>query len=401
MAGSGLAGSGLGGEAVLATAVGRMAKADQVAADKVAISGGGPASGRVAAVVASWLTTHRQQSSSLLVACSGGADSLALADAVLQVAGDRQVAAATVDHGLQPGSAGRAVDTAELLRAMGFARVFVLTVVVDGGGGLEAAARRARYGALAEFAETECGGAAVLLGHTLDDQAETVLLGLSRGSGPRSIAGMRAWRAPWGRPLLGLRRADTEAACAAAGLPAWQDPHNSDPSFTRVRLRTEVLPLLERVLGGGVASALARTAALLEDDLVALDQMADRALAQSLAPDRSLDCGALSPWPSGIRRRVLRLWAGAGVEPGTAVEPVETGAADGAADGAGACVEFGAGGTAIALTADHLLRLDALVTAGRPGSSVRLPGGRDVVRDATHLTLSPSVARHLSTARVK
>lgn len=344
----------------------------------------GAASGRVSAVVAGWLATHRQQSSSVLVACSGGADSLALADAVLRVAGDRQVAAATVDHGLQPGSARRAVDTAELLRAMGFARTAVLTVAVDGDGGLEAAARRARYGALAKFAESDCGGAAVLLGHTLDDQAETVLLGLSRGSGPRSIAGMRAWRAPWGRPLLGLRRADTEAACAAAGLLAWQDPHNSDPSFTRVRLRTEVLPLLERVLGGGVAPALARTAALLEDDLVALDLMADRALAQSLAPDRSLDCAALSPWPAGIRRRVLRLWAGAAA-----------GSTAGTAVGAGADAEFAAGGTVIALTAGHLRRLDALVTAGRPGSSVRLPGARDVVRDANRLTLSRSGACHL------
>ena len=108
-------------------------------------------------------------------------------------------------------------------------------VVVDGGGGLEAAARRARYGALR--AARPHPDSPVLLGHTLDDQAETVLLGLGRGSGARSLAGMRTWDPPWLRPLLGLRRADTAAACRSQGLTFWDDPHNVDPRFTRVRLR--------------------------------------------------------------------------------------------------------------------------------------------------------------------
>ena len=116
----------------------------------------------------------------------------------------------------------------------------------------------------------------MLLAHTLDDQAETVLLGLGRGSGPRSIAGMRPCDPPWFRPLLAERRSVTHAVCAELGLPAWDDPHNHDRRFTRVRLRSEVLPLLEDVLDGGVAEALARTAAALREDTDALDGLADR-----------------------------------------------------------------------------------------------------------------------------
>ncbi len=137
-------------------------------------------------------------------------------------------------------------------------------------GGPEAAARTARYAAL----DAARDGAPVLLAHTLDDQAETVLLGLGRGSGSRSIAGMRPYDPPWCRPLLGVRRAVTRAACAELGLTPWQDPHNADRRFTRVRLRAEVLPLLEDVLGGGVAEALARTAAALREDTDTLDDLA-------------------------------------------------------------------------------------------------------------------------------
>src|SRR5699024_6712862 len=145
--------------------------------------------------------------------------------------------------------------------------------------------------------------------------------------GPRSIAGMRPWRAPWGRPLLGVRRAETEAACAAAGLAPWHDPHNADPAFTRVRLRREVLPLLDEVLGGGTVPALARTAELMADDLAALDELAEHALAQAALPadpaadpagDPVLPAGALSGaalagWPAAVRRRALRTWLARGV----------------------------------------------------------------------------------------
>jgi len=257
----------------------------------------------------------------VLVAYSGGADSTALLAAARAVAPDR-VHVAVVDHALQNGSAERSAALVAELTDQGVPAA-VHTVDVDGGGGLEAAARRARYTALR--AARPHPDSPVLLGHTLDDQAETVLLGLGRGSGARSLAGMRTWDPPWLRPLLGLRRADTAAACRAQGLEFWDDPHNVDPRFTRVRLRHEVLPLLEDVLGGGVAEALARTAAQLRDDGEALDAVAGELLARASAdrdaqdgvPERAtrgeegLDAVVLADAPAAVRRRALRAWLGA------------------------------------------------------------------------------------------
>jgi tRNA(Ile)-lysidine synthase len=225
---------------------------------------------------------------------------LALAAAAADL---RPTTALIVDHGLQPDSAavadrarGQAVD-------LGCADARVLRVAVGRRGGPEAAARSARYAALREASS----GAPVLLGHTLDDQAETVLLGLGRGSGPRSLAGMRPHQPPWCRPLLGLRRAVTHAACDELGLTPWHDPHNSDPAYTRARLRAEVVPLLEDVLGGGVAEALARTAAALREDCDALDDLARAELDAALA-DRGLDTSCLDRLPDALRRRVIRGW---------------------------------------------------------------------------------------------
>ena len=197
----------------------------------------------------------------VLAACSGGADSLALAAALAFVAprADLRGGAVTVDHGLQPGSAERAADLAALLSKLGLDPVRSIAVTPARKDGPEAAARTARYAAL-DAAARERQAAAVLLGHTLDDQAETVLLGLARGSGSRSLAGMPARRGVYRRPLLGLRRATTAAACAELGLLAWQDPHNHDFRFTRARVRHQALPALEDALGPGVAEALARTA---------------------------------------------------------------------------------------------------------------------------------------------
>jgi tRNA(Ile)-lysidine synthase len=151
----------------------------------------------------------------------------------------------------------------------------------------------------------------VLLAHTLDDQAETVLLGLGRGSGSRSIAGMRPCDRPWYRPLLGIRRALTHTACAELGVTPWQDPHNVDRRFTRTRLRNEVLPLLEEVLGGGVAEALARTATALREDTDTLDELARQALAE-VNGGSGLDTGRLAALPEAVRRRVIRGWLLAG-----------------------------------------------------------------------------------------
>lgn len=162
------------------------------------------------------------------------------------VAETDSVDALIVDHRLQDGSDAVASSAADQALALGCRTATVLTVDVAEGGSLEAAAREARYSALRD-ARTDLP---VLLGHTLDDQAETVLLGLSRGSGGRSIQGMAAFDAPWGRPLLGIRRSVTRAACVDLGITPWEDPHNNNPEFTRVRLRHEALPLLEEILGG-------------------------------------------------------------------------------------------------------------------------------------------------------
>src|SRR5450432_921925 len=185
----------------------------------------------------------------VLSACSGGADSLALAAAVAFEAPKLGLRAGgvTVDHGLQPGSATQAARVVTILTGLGLDPVRGVTAEVAARGlagrypGPEAAARAARYRALDAVAD-ECGAAVILLGHTMDDQAETVLLGLARGSGARSLAGMAPVAGRYLRPLLGLRREQTRAACAAAGLEPWEDPHNASPAFTRVRVREQILP---------------------------------------------------------------------------------------------------------------------------------------------------------------
>jgi tRNA(Ile)-lysidine synthase len=322
------------------------------------VTGPDPAVAQVRVAVRRALAGHVEPPATVLVACSGGADSLALAAAVAFEAPRRAVAAGavTVDHALQPGSARRAEEVAGRLRALGLDPVLVRRVDVSGPGGPEAAARRARYDALGRAA-ADTGARWVLLGHTLDDQAETVLLGLGRGSGPRSIAGMRLADAPYLRPLLGVRRATTAAACAAEGLPTWDDPHNADPRFRRARLRHEVLPLLEDVLGGGVAEALARTATLLRADLAALD-----AVAADLAGDRlpagsgPLEVAGLADLPDALRGRLLRTWLRR--VPG--------------------------------LTSTHLAAVDDLLTDWHGQGPVCLPAGHRVTRRHGTLSLLPA-----------
>ncbi|WP_251454342.1 tRNA lysidine(34) synthetase TilS [Microbacterium sp. Marseille-Q6648] len=249
----------------------------------------------------------------ILVALSGGPDSLALAAAVAFEAPKRQLAAAavTVDHGLQPGSAEVAATAAAQARALGLdARV--VRVDVGSAGGPEAAARTARYAALAAVAH-DLDAAAILTGHTLDDQAETVLLGLARGSGAASLQGM-APRSdldgiPLLRPLLEVRRTTTRAACAAGGLDPWDDPHNLDPAFARVRVRRTVLPVLEDELGPGVAEALARTAAQLREDAEAFDEMIDETIediVEHAEAGISVSAAALAANPAALRHRIIR-----------------------------------------------------------------------------------------------
>jgi tRNA(Ile)-lysidine synthase len=296
--------------------------------------------------------TGLQPGQLVLVACSGGPDSLALAAALAFTAPRLGLRAGgvTVDHGLQPGSSDRAQAVATQLTELGLDPVIVTAVTVADHGpdhpGPEAAARTARYQAL-DAAAGRSDAAAVLLGHTLDDQAETVLLGLARGSGARSLAGMPARRGLYRRPLLAVPRPLTRAACAAQDLPVWDDPHNDDPRFTRSRVRRELMPVLEAVLGPGVTQALARSAGQLRADADFLEALAATEAERTGGgpDDPSLLADRLADLPAALRTRVLRHAAVA------------------------------AGCPAGALAAGHVQQLDALVTGWRGQRWVDLPGG--------------------------
>jgi len=293
----------------------------------------------------------------VLVACSGGPDSMALAAATAfesRAAGWR-VAAVIVDHGLQDGSDRVAAAAAGRLRDLGLDPVDVVAADVGArGGGPEGDARTARYAALAEAAG-DLRARCVLLGHTLDDQAETVLLGLARGSGARSLSGMRPRSGLYRRPLLDLQRVTTERACAAEHLTVWHDPHNADPAFARVRVRHRVLQMLESELGPGVAEALARTARLLRDDADALDELAATARADCRTDgtddgEQALDAERLRALLPAVRRRALRAAA------------------------------LDAGCPATDLSAAHVDAVEALVTDWRGQRGVDLPGSVQAVR---------------------
>jgi tRNA(Ile)-lysidine synthase len=282
----------------------------------------------------------------VLIACSGGADSLALAAAAAFVAPRLGLRAGlvTVDHGLQDGSASRAAAVAGWARSAGLAPVEVATVDVSGRpGGPEAAARDARYEALSSAAERN-GAAVVLLGHTRDDQAETVLLALARGAGPRGLAGMPYRKGIFVRPLLDVSRDETRQACAALGLTAWADPHNTDPAYARSRVRADALPALVTALGPAVVTNLARTAALVAADVAYLDGVAWEALTACRTAE-GLSVAALAGLPAAVRSRVLHAWAR----------------------------ELGAPGAA--LSHRHVLALDALITGWHGQGPTALPGG--------------------------
>jgi tRNA(Ile)-lysidine synthase len=306
----------------------------------------------------------------VLVACSGGADSMALASALAFEAPRLGVRAGgiTVDHGLQAGSAERAQDVVARLGALRLAPVEAVSVTVARTRtGPEAAAREARYAALDQAAE-RLGADAVLLGHTRDDQAETVLLGLARGSGTRSLSGMPAVTGPSGRyrrPFLTVDRHITRSACLAQSLPVWDDPHNADPAYTRSRVRHEALPSLEKALGKGVIEALARTAHLSRDDADALDSWAAEA-ELSVRIDRpgtegwdgcELDTARLYALPPAVRRRVLRRAALAAGAPGGS------------------------------LSARHIGEIDRLVTSWRGQRAINLPGLVEATRQGGRLVI--------------
>jgi len=261
------------------------------------------------------LAPFAESGARVVVALSGGADSLALATAAAHE-GPRagvEVGAVTVDHGLQSASADVAERAAAQARGMGITEARVVRVDVGTEGGPEAAAREARYAALRDAAESS-GAAAVLVGHTLDDQAETVLLGLSRGSGSTSLKGMSPHTRDerglaWIRPLLALRRTDTAAFCAQSGLEPWADPHNDDDRFARVRVRQRVLPVLEAELGPGIAEALWRTAEQLREDDAAFADMIDETIediVEHAEAGIAVSVPALAANPPAIRNRIIR-----------------------------------------------------------------------------------------------
>lgn len=278
----------------------------------------------------------------VVVACSGGADSLALLAATV-FEGRKQgcpVVGATVDHGLQEGSADHAARVVAQMAGLGADETVSVSVRVEHRGlGPEAAARQARYDVL-EQVRSRVDASVVLLGHTRDDQAETVLLGLARGSGGRSLAGMRRSFDGFRRPLLDVSRADTLTACQVDGIEVWDDPHNADPGYARVRVRRTVLPVLEEQLGPGIAETLARTADQLRADMDLLDDVAEAAYAD-LA---DLPVDGLLAQPAPVRRRVLRLAA------------------------------LAAGSPASELFHEHVLALDALLTDWHGQRWVDLPG---------------------------
>jgi tRNA(Ile)-lysidine synthase len=285
----------------------------------------------------------------VLAAVSGGADSTALAAALAAEAPrlGMRGGAITVDHGLQDGSAERAAVVASTCKELGLEPVEIETVTVRRTGGPEAAARSARYDAIDRVAE-RLGALTVATGHTLDDQAETVLLGLARGSGARSLSGMPARRGRLIRPLLAVRRETTVRACKALRLATWDDPHNADPAYARSRVRAVILPALGAQLGPGIPEALARTAAMLRADADALD-----AWAATVADPT--DVARLRELPAAVRTRVLRRAA------------------------------VDAGAPAGALTAAHVEAIDALVSDWRGQGPVSLPGGLEASRACDRL----------------
>lgn len=296
----------------------------------------------------------------VLVALSGGADSLALAAATAFEAPrtGARAGAVIIDHGLQTGSADVAVAAAAQARSLRLDPVIVLAITVPpGADGPEAAARDARYAAFGR-AVAQTGAVGVLLGHTLDDQAESVLLGLARGSGATSLHGMAVRNGLWMRPLLGIRRAHTGQFCRDAGLTPWHDPQNLDPRYARVRVRQRVLPVLETELGPGIAEALARTAEQLREDAAALDSLVAGLLAGLPAPtgaggrpiDRRVPVAVFERQPAALRQRMIRALV------------LDT---------------FG-----ISLDRAHTLMVARLVTAWHGQGAVDLPGVRVVRQDA-------------------
>ena len=292
----------------------------------------------------------------VLVAVSGGADSLALAAALVPESKNLLVnlVGVTIDHQLQENSGEQATKVFAQLSELGIPQIEIVKVEVELVDGLEASARRARYAALDAAAE-KYNAKLVFLGHTLNDQAESVLLGLARGSGARSLSGMARCTGKYCRPLLEITRLETLAACDENKLAPWVDPHNSDSRFARVRVRTDALPKLEESIGPGITEALARSADLLRDDADALDGWAVQVAADLDLAD--LEITRLAELPKAVRTRLLRI------------------------------AIYAAGAPMGSITAEHVASVEAFVTSWHGQGACSLPGGVKVSRISGRLSL--------------
>ena len=309
----------------------------------------------IRSAVRSWLEKF-DAGDLVLIAVSGGADSLALAYALSLEAPKLaiQLHAVTIDHQLQATSSVQATKVVQQMKSLGI-ETTIEKVTVNMINGLEASARKARYSAFDEVGD-RVNAIAIFLGHTRDDQAETVLLGLARGSGTRSLSGMAPHQGRYIRPLLSITRAQTENLCSEVGLTIWNDPHNVDPQFARVRVRTQAIPTLEKTIGPGIAEALARSAELLRHDADALDEWANQeVMHQDLA---DLECEHLANLPRAIRSRVIR------------------------------AAIYAAGAPAGSVSADHVSVVEALIMAWSGQGAAHLPGGVKVERFSGRLSLS-------------
>lgn len=360
------------------------------------MSGPPPAVARARVAVKAALATRIEQladstppgayAPSIVVGVSGGADSLALA-ATVQWVGSRmglETVACIVDHGLQNESGQVAERAKTQCERLGITEVVIERVTVKNGtGGIEQAARAARYAALEDVAE-RTGSLAIALGHTLDDHAEQVLLGLSRGAGARSLAGIPRSRGHIIRPFLGtgrdettgLWRQDTIAICEALDIAVWNDPMNSDPNFLRVAVRMQALPALREHLGEHIATNLVRTADLLADDAEYLDATAREegaALRREAAGPAliALDVYGLSARPRAIRTRIIK----------AAAAEAERMHGDSSRK---------------SLVRRQILQVDALVSAYRGQGSVPLPGKIEAERADGLLIFSPGEPRRTS-----
>ena len=292
----------------------------------------------------------------VLVAVSGGADSLALAAALVPESKSALInlVGVTIDHQLQKNSSEQATKVFAQLSELGISQIEIVKVDVEMVDGLEASARRARYAALDAVAE-KLNANLIFLGHTLNDQAESVLLGLARGSGARSLSGMARYTGKYCRPLLEITRSETLAACTENNLTPWIDPHNSDSQFARVRVRTDALPKLEESIGPGITEALARSADLLRDDADALDGWATQVAAELDLAD--LEITSLAELPKAVRTRLLRM------------------------------AIYAAGAPMGSITADHVASVEAFVTSWHGQGACSLPGGVKVSRISGRLSL--------------